>query len=92
MGPHNECSAPHCRCADPCSLRQQVADRTEPLILTTTATTVVVARSPRSVEGHKRRARNGILPGDTIKVTRGFEYESGGRRRSYFRREEPAAR
>lgn len=48
----------------------------------------VIARAPRSDKGRERRARNQIKPGDTITVTTGFEYQTGGGpRMGYFRHE-----
>jgi len=52
-------------------------------------TRVVAARAPRSEAGRKRRDRNGIRPGDKIKVTTGFHYQrDGGPRLGYFGRRE----
>ena len=50
----------------------------------TQTTRKVVARAPRSPAGVARRAANGIRPGDTIRVTTGFEYQKGGGRFGYF--------
>jgi hypothetical protein len=48
----------------------------------------VVARAPRSERGVARRARNGIRPGDTIRVTKGFKYQLGGPRGDYYMQEQ----
>lgn len=47
-----------------------------------------IARAPRSQRGVARRNHNGIRPGDTIKVTKGFKYQLGGPRGNYFMREQ----
>lgn len=44
----------------------------------------VIARAPRTEAGRKRRAANGIEPGDRICVTRGFEYQRGGGPRTRY--------
>lgn len=63
---------------DGCSLCEETTGRTRR----------VIARAPRSEAGRKRRARNGIKPGDLIWVTRGFYFQKGGGPRlRYFTRE-----
>ena len=53
----------------------------------------VIARAPRSEAGRAQRARNGINPGDRIRVTTGFKYQvNGGPRMGYFRWEALVAR
>ena len=51
-------------------------------------TRTVVARAPRSQRGVARRNVNGIRPGDTIKVTKGFTFQLNGPRGNYFTREQ----
>lgn len=54
---------------------------------TSTTTRTVIARAPRSEAGRERRAKSGIRPGDKIRVTTGFEYQTGGGPRiGYVRR------
>jgi hypothetical protein len=48
----------------------------------------VIARAPRSQRGLARRNINGIRPGDTIRVTKGFTFQLGGPRGNYYMREQ----
>lgn len=48
---------------------------------------IVIARAPRSEAGRARREKNGIKPGDKIRVVSGFSYVEGGPRTGYYRYE-----
>jgi hypothetical protein len=100
--PPRICRAPRCLCDSPCEAyerEEQESDQQQcrgpedfcdgcPECTDTVETSkVVTARAPRTEEGRKRRARNGIKPGDLIRVTRGFKYQTGGPRLGYFQRE-----
>ncbi len=100
------CRAPRCLCDSPCEAYEREEQESDQQCrgpedfcdgcgeCTETASTskVVVARAPRSEAGRKRRARNGIKPGDLIRVTLGFQFQVGGPRLGYFRRESRALR
>jgi hypothetical protein len=94
------CRAPRCRCVSPCETYERdgrddqycrgpedFCDGCPECTETVETSKVVTARAPRTEAGRKRRARNGIRPGDLIRVTRGFEYQTGGPRLGYFHKE-----
>jgi len=94
------CSAPACICESPCDAYygsdesrecrgpEDLCEGCDDCIEVVQSSKTVVARAPRTEAGRKRRAANGIEPGDLIRVTRGFEYQkNGGPRLGYYYRE-----
>ena len=96
------CSAPACMCESPCDAYyygdgserrgcrgpEDQCEGCDDCTEVVQSSKTVIARAPRTDAGRKRRAANGIEPGDRIRVTRVFDYQkNGGPRLGYFYQE-----